>query len=174
MHPGAFNMTQTNGSGPHIPAAKMPTGRPFASGPDPRRNGGGRPKGLARLAREAVGDGQDLIQFFAAVLRGDRKFLKERRIALRDRMAGGVWLADRAFGKAVQVVEIPEDPKEEQIQVMRQQIVEMPPALREQLGRWLLERRNARLRAERETIEGRVKNMLPSAEPLNPEENSVR
>jgi len=41
-------------------------------------------------------------------------------------------------------------------------------ALREQLGRWLLEGRNARLRVEREAIEGRVKSMLPPAEPLNP------
>jgi len=124
--------------------------------------------GLAKLAREAVGDGEDLITFFAAVLRADRKYLGERRVALRDRMAAATWLADRAFGKSVQVIEIPEDPKEEQIQVMRQQIVEMPPALREQLGRWLLERRNSRLRAEREAVEARVKSMLPPAPPLNP------
>jgi hypothetical protein len=70
----------------------------------------------------------------------------------------------RRFGRAVQVVEIP-DLQEEQIQELRQEIVEMPPALREQLGRWFLERRNARLRAEREAVEARVKKMLPPAEP---------
>jgi hypothetical protein len=167
-------VTEPYGSGPHSPAAKLATGRPFAAGPDARRNGGGRPQGLARLAREAVGDdGEDLVKFFTAVLRADRKFLGERRVALRDRMAAGVWLADRAFGKAIQVVEI-RDPQEEQIQELRQEIVEMPPALREQLGRWLLERRNAMLRAEREAVEARVKSMLPPAEPLNPEENGVR
>ena len=166
-------MSDQNDERPHTPAPKMPTGRPFAPGPDPRRNGGGRPQGLARLAREAVGDdGENLVRFFTAVLRADRNYLGERRIALRDRMAA--WLADRAFGKAVQVIEIPEDPKEEQIHVMRQQIVEMPPALREQLGRWLLERRNTRLRAEREVVESRVKSMLPPVEPLSAEENGVR
>jgi hypothetical protein len=85
---------------------------PRVEAADPRRNGGGRPQGLARLAREAVGDGQDLIQFFTAVFRADRKALGERRIALRDRMQAATWLADRAFGRAVQVVEVPEDPQQ--------------------------------------------------------------
>jgi hypothetical protein len=102
-------MSQTNGTGPHSPATKLPTGRPFAAGHDPRRNAGGRPFGLARLAREAVGDGEDLIRFFTAVLRGDREYLGERRVGLHDRMQAAMWLADRAFGKAVQVVENPED-----------------------------------------------------------------
>jgi hypothetical protein len=42
----------------------------------------------------------------------------------------------------------------------------MPIELREAIGRWLLEPRNSRLRAERETIEARVKGMFPPAEPL--------
>jgi hypothetical protein len=161
-------MSDRNGDRPHISALKMPTGRPFAAGPDPRRNGGGRPQGLARLAREAVGDGQDLIQFFAAVLRGDRKFLKERRIALRDRMQAATWLADRAFGRAVQVVEIPEDPQQEQVQEVRQELRAMPVELREAVGRWLLERRNQRLRAQREAIEAKVRTLMP-AEQADPD-----
>jgi len=165
-------MSDRNDDRPHTPAVKMPTGRPFAAGHDPRRNGGGRPQGLARLAREAVGDGQDLIQFFTAVLRADRKYLGERRVALRDRMQAATWLADRAFGKAIQVVEIP-DPQEEQTQELRQEVSEMPPELREAIGRWLLERRNQRLRAQREVIEARVKSMLPPAQPLNPEEDGA-
>src|ERR1700730_7245748 len=150
-------MNDRNGDLPHTPAAKVPTGRPFAAGHDPRRNPGGRPLGLSRLAREAVGDGEDLVAFFAAVLRADRKFLGERRIALRDRMAAATWLADRAFGRAVQVVEIPEDPEAEQVQAVRAEIAEMPPALKQQIGEWLLARRNSRLRAERETIEAKVR-----------------
>jgi hypothetical protein len=122
----------------------------------------------ARLAREAVGDGQDLIQFFTAVLRADKKTLGERRIALRDRMQAATWLADRAFGKAVQVIEIPEDPQQEKVEAARQQLIEMPPELREAVGRWLLERGNARLRAEREAVEARIKSMLPPTEPPNP------
>jgi len=155
-------MNSGNGDHPHSPAVEL-RGRPFAAGHDPRRNPGGRPVGLARLAREAVGDGEDLVTFFVAVLRADRKYLGERRVALRDRMAAGVWLADRAFGKAVQVVEIPEDPQQEQVQEVRQELRAMPVELREAVGRWLLERRNARLRAQREEIEARVKSMLPPA-----------
>jgi hypothetical protein len=166
-------MTETNDNGQHSTAPKQPTGRPFAAGHDPRRNGGGRPQGLARLAREAVGDGQDLIQFFTAVLRADRKYLGERRVALRDRMQAATWLADRAFGKAIQVVEIPEDPQQEQVEAARQQLIEMPLELREAVGRWLLERRNSRLRAQREAIEARVKSMLPPAPPLTPEEDGA-
>ena len=56
---------------------------------------------------------------------------------------------------------------------MRRQIVEMPPAIREQLGRLLLEYRNARLRGERVAVEARVKNMLPPAQPPNPEEDGA-
>ena len=165
-------MSETNGSGPHIPVPKLPTGRPFAAGHDPRRNPGGRPHGLARLAREAVGEGEDLVAFFAAVLHADRKFLGERRVALRDRMQAATWLADRAFGKAIQVVEIP-DPQEEQIHELRQEIRAMPVELREAVGRWLLDRRNARLRAQREAVEARVKKMLPPGEPLNREEDGA-
>ena len=50
----------------------------------------------------------------------------------------------------------------------------MPTELREALGRWLLERRNQRLRHQREQIEARVKKMLPPAEPPDPEENGAR
>jgi len=159
-------MNSGNGDHPHSPAVEL-RGRPFTAGHDPRRNPGGRPLGLAKLAREAVGNGEDLVRFFAAVLTADRKFLGERRVTLRDRMAAGVWLADRAFGRAVQIVEIP-DPQEEQTQELRQEVAEMPPELRQALGRWLLERRNARLRMERETIEARVKTFMP-AEQADPD-----
>ena len=119
-----------------------------------------------------MGDGEDLVRFFAAVLNADKKALGERRIALRDRMAAAMWLADRAFGKALQVV-IPEDPQQEQVQEVRQELLAMPVDLREAVGRWLLERRNQRLRAQREEIEARVKSMLPPAQPLNPEEDGA-
>lgn len=71
------------------------TGRGFLPGQS--GNPGGRPKGLAAAARGAVGDdGRDLVAFFSAVMRGDRKALGERRpVALRDRMQAATWLADR-------------------------------------------------------------------------------
>jgi len=84
---------------------------------------------------------------------------------LRDRMAAGVWRADRAFGKAVQVVEIPEDPQQEQVQEVRQELRAMPVELREAVGRWLLERRNSRLRAQREEIEAKVWALMPAQSP---------
>ncbi len=43
-------------------------------------NPGGRPKGLAKLAREAVGDGRDLVAFYLAVFKGDTRALRLRRI----------------------------------------------------------------------------------------------
>jgi hypothetical protein len=48
-------------------------GRPFANGHDPRRNAGGHPKGLARLAREAVGGDRALIDFYLAVFKPIRR-----------------------------------------------------------------------------------------------------
>ena len=62
-------------SEPHTTAGKLPIGRPFADGHDPRRNAGGRPQGLAKLAREAVRDGRDLIDFHVAVFKGDTNAL---------------------------------------------------------------------------------------------------
>ena len=53
------------------------TGRGFPPGQS--GNPGGRPKGLATLAREAVGDGRDLVAFYLAVLKGDTKALHARK-----------------------------------------------------------------------------------------------
>jgi hypothetical protein len=82
--------------------------RPGQSG-----NPGGRPKGLAKLARAAVGDGQDLIDFYLAVFNGDTKALRTRKITLRDRIQAAEWLAERGWGKAppVEDADPPEEPQ---------------------------------------------------------------
>jgi hypothetical protein len=95
-------------------------------------NPGGRPKGLAKLAREAVGDGQDLIAFYQAVLKGDTKTLRTRKVTLRDRMQAAEWLAERGFGKAPVVGDISEEPPQvtfsEALQIW---IDQLPPELRQ-------------------------------------------
>jgi hypothetical protein len=67
-----------NGDGPHRTASEVPVGRPFSAGFDARRNAGGRPRGLASLVRQAVGDGEDLVRFYRAVFDGDAKAIGER------------------------------------------------------------------------------------------------
>jgi len=83
------------------------TGRGFMPGQS--GNPGSRPKGLARLAREAVGDGADLVEFWKLILRGDAKALGVRSVPLRDRMQAAACLADRGFGKPTPVVDLPEE-----------------------------------------------------------------
>src|ERR1700737_1600288 len=74
------------------------TGRGFRPGQS--GNPGGRPKGLAIFAREAVGDGRDLVDFYPSVFGGDTKALHTRKITLRNRIQTAGWLAERGFGKA--------------------------------------------------------------------------
>lgn len=50
-------MASPNGDSPHKSATVLPpVGRPFAAGHDPRRNAGGRPRGLSAAAHAVVGD----------------------------------------------------------------------------------------------------------------------
>ncbi len=51
---------------------------------------------------------------------------------------------------------------------VKQAIREMPQPLREQVGRWLLERRDARLRGQREAVEARMRTFMPPEQP-NPD-----
>ena len=141
------------------------TGRGFLPGQS--GNPGGRPKGLAAAARAVVGDdGRLVVELFAAIARGDRKSLGERRpIALRDRMDAARWLADRAFGKAPVVIEPPDEPAgpftSEQAAALR----EMPSELRDGIKRWLAERREEYLASERAAAERRMLAYMPSGGP---------
>jgi hypothetical protein len=162
-----------NGDGPHKTAAVLPpVGRPFAPGHDARRNAGGRPRGLAAAARAALGnDGGDLIAFFSAVMRGDRKFLGERRpIALRDRMQAATWLADRAYGKPPQTVAVADLEREqrEKTTAALQGARELPEHLKDQIRAWLTERRERHLTEQREAAERRMLAFMP---PVGPDGN---
>ena len=81
----------------------MPKNRGITRGPSGRflsndGNGGGRPKGLAAMVQAETRDGAELVAFMLRVLRdaGQKPEL---------RMQAVLWLADRGFGKAVQVLE---------------------------------------------------------------------
>ena len=81
----------------------MPQGRPWAPGVS--GNPGGRPKGLARLAREATNDGVDLVAFFVSIYHGQVPVVGDgdpvgRDVALDDRIEAARWLADHGWGPA--------------------------------------------------------------------------
>ena len=63
-------------------------------------NPGGRPKGLARTVRELVGEDGVLVAEFMVSVMGDE------RARTRDRLEAGKWLADRAFGRSVQALDV--------------------------------------------------------------------
>ena len=74
------------------------TGRGFMPGQS--GNPGGRPKGLSRRVRELVGeDGQVIAEFMLGVM-------NDESARNADRIEAAKWLADRAFGRAVQALDI--------------------------------------------------------------------
>lgn len=75
----------------HGPSGRFLPGNGATAGP-------GRPKGLAALVQAETRDGAELVAFMLRVLR-----TSEQKTALR--MQAAQWLADRGFGKAVQVLE---------------------------------------------------------------------
>jgi hypothetical protein len=74
------------------------TGRGFSRGTS--GNPGGRPKGLARRVREAVGnDGKQIAEFLLSVMNDPRQ-------RTRDRLEAARLLADRGWGKPVVSVDL--------------------------------------------------------------------
>jgi hypothetical protein len=80
-------------------------------------NPSGRPKGLAAKAREATKDGEELIKVMSKILTGDllveRTYIRDGKEqsyyegpSHRDRIAAAEWLADRGWGKSVNLLEV--------------------------------------------------------------------
>ena len=75
--------------------------RPGESG-----NPGGRPRGLASQIRECTSDGEELVDFYLAVFRGEDESLCIPRI----RMEAARWLTERGFGKTeLTSIVVPDD-----------------------------------------------------------------
>ncbi len=66
-------------------------------------NPGGRPKGLAEKVRKATKDGSLIIRLMVAVTQG--KTVGGQKPKIRDRLDAARWLADRGWGKPIQVME---------------------------------------------------------------------
>lgn len=81
------------------------TGRGFKPGIS--GNPGGRPKGLSRRVRELVGDdGQAIAEYMLSVMNDEKQ-------RARERMEAAKWLADRAFGRPVQALDVEIGPPEQ-------------------------------------------------------------
>jgi len=80
------------------------TGKGFRPGQS--GNPGGRPKGLAVYIRDKTKDGREIVDFWLAVLRGERPDGVPRKPTLRDMLQAASELADRGFGKARQPMDM--------------------------------------------------------------------
>ena len=107
-------------------AGRKRFGRPFRPGQS--GNPGGKKKGVAELVRAQTKDGRDIIAFMVAVMQGraydypDLPPGPHRGVAFvpspDERLQAAQWLADRAFGKAPQVVEATIDSTSTQVDVL--------------------------------------------------------
>jgi hypothetical protein len=97
--------------------------------------------GLAARIRRASGEGQELLDFYFAILRGQPILVPGRRVpvipTLDHRMHAANWLADRGWGKARETIELPDEvpPREARLALLSQLSSEERAALRAILQR---------------------------------------
>lgn len=124
------------------PAIRSDTGKfvPGVSG-----NPTGRPKHVRSLAFELTNGGRDVIEFYATVMSGAALPCAGRRAkqypSVQQRLEAARELADRAFGKAIQVQELSgpdggaiEHSVTETRELIARRIIELAPAVRDRLA----------------------------------------
>jgi hypothetical protein len=116
------------------------------------------------MVREAVRDGEDLIEFMTAVLKGDAKRLGVRTVPLGYRMQAAEWFADRGFGKTPADVDMseqaPQGPRVS-LEEFRAWAERLPPALRAEIGRRLDAEFEAKINAEVAQAQAAARAKLP-------------
>ncbi len=70
----------------------------------PRGSRNRAPIGFAAYVRDSTLQGHELVDFYLAVLRGDKNVLAKPP-RLRDQMQAADWLANRGFGRPSQTIE---------------------------------------------------------------------
>jgi hypothetical protein len=94
---------------------------------------------LARRVREETGDGQELVQLFLTIMRGEpvrHSDGKMRHPKLEHRMWAAAWLADRGWGRAKELIELTTDrPAGERVAALARLSAEDRQTLREILAR---------------------------------------
>jgi hypothetical protein len=92
-------------------AAPRARGVPFRPGDDPRRNRGGRPRGIVSHIREQTDDGRELIDLLLRIARDEEQPMKIRLEAICD-------VLDRGFGRAAQGLRLEVEPQRPDIAAM--------------------------------------------------------
>jgi hypothetical protein len=126
-------------------------------------NPGGRSRyaaELTRLSRERTNNGADLVDLFVAILRGDaiRTGRVRRRPNLHERMTAAMWLADRGWGRAKEMVEILDEHSPDE----RRALVRVMTAEERTQLRTLLEAAEARL--ARPFVDGTIQPVVETAQ----------
>jgi hypothetical protein len=94
--------------------------------------------GLARRARDATTNGEELITFFVGVMRGEpmkRPGYAAQHPRLELRVAAAEWLADRGWGKAKDIIELTPEASQQRVAALARLSEEDRATLREILTR---------------------------------------
>ena len=133
---------------------------------------------MATLAREGVGGGRDVVAFYLAVFKGDTKALRTRKITLRDRLLAAEWLAERGWGKAPVVGDVPEEPQVDLYDSLSTWAQSLPPDLRAALGAHMDREFEAGIESDIAAVDEQIKATMPEgwspSRPVRPPDESTK
>jgi hypothetical protein len=110
--------------------------KPWQPGQSRNPNGGRTPLlAMASQVRQASGNGGELVEFFVRVLRGDalpaRSGRRRHYPSLNQRIEAAMWVADRGWGRAREVIELAgESTPEERLRILQRMSEDDRAALR--------------------------------------------